>query len=98
MATHSSTPGQRSLAGHSPWGRRELDTTEQLSTHNSLCHSGCSGVHLKREIQELPVGSVVRILGFYHGGPGLIPENLVTLPKTKQKLQQQKNVTKNCGK
>ena len=24
--------GQRSLAGHSPWGRKELDTTEQLST------------------------------------------------------------------
>ena len=24
--------GQRSLAGYSPWGRRESDTTEQLST------------------------------------------------------------------
>ena len=24
--------GQRSLAGYSPWGRRELDTTERLST------------------------------------------------------------------
>ena len=23
--------GQRSLAGHSPWGRKELDTTEQLT-------------------------------------------------------------------
>ena len=43
----------------------------------------------KREIQELPVSSVVRILGFHRGGPGLIPEKLVTLPKTKQKLQQQ---------
>ena len=35
MATHSSilaweTPGQRSLAGYSPWGRKESDTTEQL--------------------------------------------------------------------
>ena len=38
MATHSSTPiflpgkfhGQRSLAGYSPWGRRQRDTTEQL--------------------------------------------------------------------
>ena len=33
MATHSSTClanpyGQRSLAGYSPWGRKELDTTE----------------------------------------------------------------------
>ena len=25
--------GQRSLAGHSPWGRKELDMTEQPSTH-----------------------------------------------------------------
>ena len=24
--------GQRSLAGYSPWGRKELDTTERLST------------------------------------------------------------------
>ena len=24
--------GQRSLAGYSPWGRKELDMTEQLST------------------------------------------------------------------
>ena len=25
--------GQRSLAGYSPWGRKELDTTEQLHHH-----------------------------------------------------------------
>ena len=25
--------GQRNLVGHSPWGHKELDTTEQLSTH-----------------------------------------------------------------
>ena len=28
--------GQRSLAHYSPWGRKESDTTEQLSTHTSL--------------------------------------------------------------
>ena len=28
--------GWRSLVGYSPWGRKELDTTEQLSTHTSL--------------------------------------------------------------
>ena len=28
-------PGQRSLAGYSPWGHKELDTTERLSTHNT---------------------------------------------------------------
>ena len=36
MATHSSIlprefRGQRSLAGYSPWGHRESDTTEQLT-------------------------------------------------------------------
>ena len=37
MATHSSVPGeshgQRSLAGYSPWGCKESDVTERLSTH-----------------------------------------------------------------
>ena len=36
-ANHSSilaseSHGQRNLAGYSPWGRKELDTTEPLST------------------------------------------------------------------
>ena len=40
MATHSSTlawkfPGQRSLVGYSPWGRKESDTIERL---HSLTH------------------------------------------------------------
>ena len=25
--------GQKNLVGYSPWSRKELDTTEQLSTH-----------------------------------------------------------------
>ena len=38
MATHSSVLagefyGQRSLTGYSPWGRKELDMTEQLHFH-----------------------------------------------------------------
>ena len=28
--------GQRSLAGSSPWGRKESETTERLSTHISV--------------------------------------------------------------
>ena len=37
MATHSSIlawkiPWTGELAGNSPWGRKELDTTERLST------------------------------------------------------------------
>ena len=38
MATHSSilawrSHGQRSLAGYSPWGHKESDTTEHAHTH-----------------------------------------------------------------
>ena len=38
MATHSSILAgefhrQRSLVGYSPWGHKQLDTTEQLSAH-----------------------------------------------------------------
>ena len=53
MATHSSiialkNPMDRSLAGYSPWGHEELDTTEQLSRNqrrpqripSPLCHVG----------------------------------------------------------
>ena len=28
--------GQKSLVGYSPWGCKELDMTEQLSTHTEL--------------------------------------------------------------
>ena len=35
MATHCRrSHGQRSLAGYSPWGRKESDTTEQLNSDN----------------------------------------------------------------
>ena len=32
--------GQRSLVGHGPWGHKELDTAEWLSTHYSLILAG----------------------------------------------------------
>ena len=32
--------GQRNLAGYSPWGCKELDATERLSTHLSVCSYG----------------------------------------------------------
>ena len=40
MATHSillpeKSHGERSLVGHSPWGYKDLDTTEWLSTRSS---------------------------------------------------------------
>ena len=45
MATHSSifawileeSPGQRKPAGYSPWGPKESNMTEQLSTHTPKC-------------------------------------------------------------
>ena len=46
MATHSSIfclenpHGQRSLAGYSPWGHKEPDTTEWHSTHTNI-HTHC---------------------------------------------------------
>ena len=42
MATHSSTLAwkipwmRRSLVGYSPWGRKELDTTERLYKHSQI--------------------------------------------------------------
>ena len=43
MATHSSVlswriRGQRSLVDYSPWGRRESDVTERLSTYTHISH------------------------------------------------------------
>ena len=36
--------GQRSLAGYSPWGHRESDVTEQLSTHVHVMRRGMRGM------------------------------------------------------
>ena len=36
--------GQRSLTGYSPWGRKQSDTTEQLSTQHS--QQGPTALHL----------------------------------------------------
>ena len=33
--------GQRSLAGYSPWGRKELDTTEHIKGHYDLATTLC---------------------------------------------------------
>ena len=48
--------GQRSLVGHSPWGRRELDTTEHLSTHATsvLCVIHKSISKISRKLRHSP--------------------------------------------
>ena len=37
--------GQRSLAGYSPWGRKESDTTEQLSACTRVCTHARTHTH-----------------------------------------------------
>ena len=39
--------GQRSLAGYTPWGHKELDTAEQLSMHKYTCVGPCKGDPLR---------------------------------------------------
>ena len=57
MATHSSirawrTHGQRSLAGYSPWGHKELDMTEQL-TQQHLCRRNILQIAKTRHINSM---------------------------------------------
>ena len=53
--------GQKSLAGYSPWGRKESDTTEQLNSNESECN------------QDFPGGSEVKNLPANAGDAGSIP-------------------------
>ena len=45
---------QRSLAGHSPWGGKESDTTERLNNNQGFvwlyCHSFLDSLHLKLKL------------------------------------------------
>ena len=49
--------GQRSLAGYSPWGHKELDVTDRLSTHrhteytmkNARLHESQAGITTARK-------------------------------------------------
>ena len=40
---------QRSLVGYGPWGHKELDTTEQIYTHNFMLHTCWVTVRLEAE-------------------------------------------------
>ena len=55
--------GQRSLAGYSPWGHKELDTTEQL-THNNISNKIKSPFHvsLKHQILNIRVILIFSII------------------------------------
>ena len=47
---------QRSLAGYSPKGRKELDTTEQLNTQKWVIKDICNGVEIKRVPVRVAMG------------------------------------------
>ena len=67
MATHSvflpgESHGRRSLVGYSPWGRKESDKAEQLSTHHPCVELGSTLLHwvklpprLQRQPPKMPV-------------------------------------------
>jgi len=52
--------GQRSLAGYSPWGRKESDTTEQLSA----CARVCTRAHTHTHKLVIQVPKLTRNLPF----------------------------------
>ena len=59
MATHllqysclENPHGQRSLAGYSPWGCKESDTTEQLSTHTRT-HTHTQRIHVDNSLKKI---------------------------------------------
>ena len=60
VATHSNILPWRSLAGNSPWGHKESDKTERLSTQHTISH--CIYVYCIFFIRS----SVSGHLGFFH--------------------------------
>ena len=47
--------GQRSLAGYSLWGGKQLDMTQQLSTHTHIYrHSNCTSLHSYQKCRKAP--------------------------------------------
>ena len=56
--------GWRSLAGYSPWGRKESDTTEQLHFHTSITMVRLS--RLRSQQRYVTTSSTLRLtFGFY---------------------------------
>ena len=72
MATHSSIlawtiPRRRSLVGYSPWGCKELDTTERLHFLSFILPGGSNGKASAYKVGDL--GSIPG-LGRSRGGNG----------------------------
>ena len=61
--------GQRSLAGYSPWGRKELDTTEHTYTHTHTLHHRINNLEVPHETTGFLLISVIQ--GLSHLVPPL---------------------------
>ena len=48
--------GHRSLAGYSPWGWKELDTTVSLTSNNNSNNNNNNSVILFESLKEVPRG------------------------------------------
>ena len=75
--------GQRGLVGYSPWGHKELDTTERLSNINSsiINDSHCAVYYIRavpsfslREGQQCADAMLVRMLG---ASPGHLEKHVL---------------------
>ena len=71
--------GQRSLAGYSPWGHKELDTAEQLTCTHTHTHT-----HTHKELETLSLqGTTVAFFGGLlrkHLFPGRLDDMFLAYP------------------
>ena len=71
MATHSSIlawkiPGKRGLVGYSPWGHKESDMSEPLSTHTMMELLNCRARILVQANLSL-LAKIPHYLVFFYG-------------------------------
>ena len=102
MATHSSTlawkiPWWRSLVGYTPWGHKELDTTERLHIHMYLgIKKTCLGLDVRLSCFLVNYNDLLGLLGLQKGIKGqkyggqtremIYVLNFLKKPKTKKRF------------
>ena len=61
--------GQRNLAGYSPWGCKELDTTEQLNTHTHFFDIFSQVALIAQTVKNLPAVQETQVQSLGQGDP-----------------------------